>query len=176
MDLEYAVIYQSITGNTEKVAKVVFEAIESDNKHLVKIGEADRIPYADVYFVGFNIHNDNCSIEVIDCLEQITNGYIALFSSCGYFPTKEYIKRLENKFKVWLPEEAEYMGMFVCQGCVQEEQKVIMLDNMRNNVEVLSHMFEIGDTHPDNNDLEEAARFSKGVQLKVTHKGNIPIL
>lgn len=37
-------------------------------------------------------------------------------------------------------------------------------------------MFEIGDTHPDNNDLEEAARFSKGFQLKVTHKGNIPIL
>lgn len=30
MKLKYAVIYQSLTGNTERIARTIYEAIESD--------------------------------------------------------------------------------------------------------------------------------------------------
>ena len=35
MRYEYAVIYQSSTGNTEKIAKAVYNAIESESKQIV---------------------------------------------------------------------------------------------------------------------------------------------
>lgn len=37
MKLKYAVIYQSLTGNTERIARTIYEAIESDMKQLIDI-------------------------------------------------------------------------------------------------------------------------------------------
>lgn len=176
MSLRYVVVYQSQTGNTKKIAEAVYESIEADDKRLVDIDEMQRMPNADVYFIGFNIHNENCSIDIIDCLEEISGGYVALFSSCGYVPTEEYKAVIERKVEVWLPEEAEYMGMYICQGRVQEDQKEIMRRNMPDKVDILDRMFEMGDTHPDIQDCDEAATFAKSIQTKVEHQGNIPIL
>lgn len=167
MKLKYAVIYQSLTGNTERIARTIYEAIESDMKQLIDIENLDTILEADVYFVGFNVHNDSCSIQIIDCLEQITGGYIALFCSCGYVPTDEYKLFIENKLKVWLPDDTEYMGMYMCQGRVQEEQKELMYRDRQNKKEILDRMFDIGESHPDMQDFTDAMDFSKHVQTRI---------
>lgn len=167
MRYEYAVIYQSFTGNTEKIAKAVYDAIESESKQIVSIDEMNTIPEAKVYFIGFNIHNDTCSIEIIDCLEQINGEYVALFSSCGYVPTEEYRKLIEDKIRVWLPDSSECLGLYVCQGRIQREQRERMIKSMPDKAEILGRMFEIGDYHPDEIDLCNAAEFSKYVQSKI---------
>lgn len=176
MSVSYAVIYQSQTGNTKRIAEAIYEAVKSERKSLINVNELDMMPKADVYFVGFNIHNENCSIEIIDCLEEIQNGYVALFSSCGYVPTDEYKALIKRKTEVWLPEEIEYLGMFVCQGRIEEAQRVIMRDNMPDRVEILNKMFDIGDSHPDIQDYNGAVTFAKSIQSRVERKGNIPIL
>ena len=177
MSHRYAVMYQSMTGNTKKIAEAVYEAIESGNKQLLEIGgNTQAVPDADVFFIGFNVHNESCSIDLIDCLEGISGGYVALFASCGYVPTEEYKASIERKTAVWLPEGATYMGMYICQGRVLEEQKEIMRRNLPDEVNVLDRMFEMGDTHPDRQDCNGAAAFAKNVLSKIEYENSIPIL
>ena len=91
-----------------------------------------------------------------------------MFSSCGYVPTEEYKAVIERKVEVWLSEEAEYMGMYICQGRVQEDQKEIMRMNMPDKVDILDRMFGMGDMHPNIQDCHEAAAFAKSIQTGVT--------
>lgn len=164
--MKYAVIYQSKSGNTKRIAKEIYKVIESSEKYIVDIDETDAVPEADVYFVGFGVHSSNCGMDIIDVLEQTENAKCALFATCGYVPTDNYKEKLEKNIEVWIPDETEYMGMFLCQGAVEREQKNIMINKMPSGEERLRQMFEVGDSHPDGDDLDNAARFAAMIQEK----------
>ena len=116
--MKYAVIYRSRSGNTRLLAEEIYHALDvkEDDKAMVDLGETAEIPEADVYFIGFAVHNNLCSMKVLDCFEKISHGKFALFATCGYLPIEKYKANLEKYLDAWLPEEAEYLGMFLCQG------------------------------------------------------------
>lgn len=165
--MKYAVLYQSRSGNTEKLANAIYKNIEDSAKIVCDMDEINEVPYADVYFVGFPIHDNNCSMRVIECLEEIENGHVALFATCGLLPTENYKKALEKSITLWMPDEADYMGMYLCQGATEEKQQICMIHKMEDSRRELSRMFEIGDLHPDKTDLREAADFANEIQNKV---------
>jgi flavodoxin len=157
--MKYAVLYYSETGNTEKVAKWIYGAINSDEKALVNIRSDSCIPDADLYFVGFPIHKQNCNMKIVDLLEQIEQGSIVLFATCGMQPTEKYRKKLEDSITLWLSDDVEYLGMFLCQGRTTEEQKAAFGDALPEYRGKLIEMLKSGDYHPDENDHEEAVRY-----------------
>lgn len=128
--MKYAVIYQSKSGNTKMLGEEIFNALDSKKKEIYDIDEGKEIPDADVYFVGFGIHNNSCSMDIVDCMEGIGMAKLALFSTCGYMPTDKYKEKLEKNLEVWLPEDAEYIDMFLCQGNVELDRRKIMISQM----------------------------------------------
>lgn len=158
--MKYAVIYQSKSGNTEMLAKQIYRTLGSEDKEIIDLDSTSEIPEADVYFVGFGIHDYSCSMNVLDTFEKITGGQIALFATCGYMPTDKYKANLEKNLDVWLPDEAEYLGMFLCQGNVQADRREIMLEKMPGKEKELNRMFEVGSTHPNQDDLMASADFT----------------
>lgn len=164
--MRYAVIYQSKSGNTRMLAEEIYEALDTEDKEMVDLDVRAEIPMADVYFVGFGIHNQFCSMNILDAFEQITDGKIALFATCGYLPTEQYQAKLENVFDPWIPDEAEYRGMLLCQGKVAQEQKNEMIGNMPNREKELNKMFKLGSDRPDREDLEAAAAFARKIQAE----------
>lgn len=173
--MNYAVLYQSKSGNTKKIADMIYGTLQTHNKVLYDVDQWDGLPDADVYFIGFAIHNMNCSIDIINILEQIPNKRIALFATCGYIPTDKYKENLEKKLSVWLPDEADYLGMFLCQGNVEAYQQKAMLERMSEQSEQLLNIFSEGRTHPNRDDGFMAADFAQTIQRKIEHSGNIPI-
>lgn len=162
--MKYAVLYQSDTGNTEKIANVIFDSIDSQDKEIVKLEEGIDIPEADVYFVGLPVHNRNCSFMIMDCLDKIESGGVALFATCGMYPSEKYIEKIEIAMSVWLSDSVEYLGIYVCQGKITPEQRNVFLEDMPQVSAKLEEMFDEGDTHPDEEDLREAAVFASNVQ------------
>ena len=75
-------------------------------------------------------------------------------------PTDKYKANLEKNLDVWLPDEAEYLGMFLCQGNVQADRREIMLEKMPGKAKELNRMFEVGSTQPNQDDLMAAADFT----------------
>ena len=103
-------------------------------------------------------------MDIADVFEQITNKKYALFVTCGFMPTEQYKEKLKKNLEVWLPEEGEFLGMFLCQGNVEADRRKIMISQMPSKEKEMQQMFEIGSTHPDDEDLEEAADFAQEIQ------------
>jgi flavodoxin len=161
--MKCAVLYYSETGNTEKIAERIYETIGSSDKKLVDLQSGSEIPSADIYFVGFPIHKKNCSMRIVDALEQIDHGKIALFATCGMTPAEKYKQKLEDALSIWLPDDVEYLGMFLCQGSTTESQKEYFYDANPEYQEKIREMLEEGNSHPDEADLEHAAGYAKKI-------------
>jgi flavodoxin len=157
--MKYAVIYYSESGNTEMLAKQIYGAIDSNEKILVDLNKQQQIPKADMYFAGFPIHKKNCSLKVVDALEQMETGGLILFATCGLTPTAAYRQKLEDALSVWLPDNIDYLGMFLCQGKTSEEQKEYFYQTNPEYRDKLAEMFSEGETHPDREDIKNAVNF-----------------
>jgi flavodoxin len=159
--MRYAVLYHSETGNTEKIAKQIYAAIDSVEKQLINLNTDSVIPQADLYFIGFPIHKKNCSMKVVDALEQIENGKIAFFATSGMKPTEKYKEKLEEALNIWLPDNVEYLGMFLCQGRTTEQQKAEFYRSNPEYKDKIMEMLEAGNSHPNREDLTNAVHFAK---------------
>ena len=162
--LEYAVLYQSETGNTRQVAAEIFAAIPSDFKDLINISECRRIPDAKVYFIGFGVYKGTCSRKIIDCLSKLSNKIIVLFATCGAKPLEEYRKLVESNVTIWIEDDNEYMGMFMCQGkMLMEVRKKYEESRTFENALYINRMLENFDEamlHPNKEDLERVRQFT----------------
>ena len=177
--LEYAVLYQSETGNTRQVAAEIFEAIPSDCKDLINLCECRQVPEANVYFVGFGVHKGTCGRKVIDCLSQLSNKKVVLFATCGAKPLEEYRKTVENNVVAWLEDDNEYLGMFMCQGkMLMEVRKKYEESQTPENMSHIKRMIENFDEamlHPNVEDLQKVRRFTLEM-LGQLEKGQIQIV
>jgi flavodoxin len=159
--MKCAVVYYSETGNTEKLAKQIYYLLDGQERILVNATVQPEIPQADVYFVGFPIHQKNCSIKAVDVLEQIETGKLMLFATCGLTPTEKYQKKLETALNVWISDDVDYMGMFLCQGKTTDIQKEKIYDINPVYRDKLETMFHEGDNHPNQEDFEKLTEYIK---------------
>jgi len=157
--LKYVVLYQSKTGNTKQLAERIFQEIKNGEKELIDIDLSATVPEADVYFIGFGVRSSFCSMDILDAIETIQSGAVAFFATCGCFPIEQYKYMIERKISLWLANEVNYLGMFLCQGKVEEYRKKILLEENSNYKKELEQMFERGNDHPDAEDLTAAAEF-----------------
>jgi len=71
---------------------------------------------------------------------------------------------LEKNLEVWLPENAEYLDMFLCQGNVEMDRRQIMVSQMPHAEDKIRQMFNVGCTHSDEMDLKGVNLFAKRIQ------------
>lgn len=170
--LDYAVIYQSETGNTKAVAEQIFRTIPGKNKEIFELRGDEPIPEALFYFVGFGIRKGICSMDVINLLGQIRTGKAALFATCGSRPTSEYKKTIESEVSLWLEDESRYMGMFLCQGkvpgSVRKKLEEQITDENEAHITALLHNFDEAYHHPDAKDMEHASEFARVIIESLT--------
>lgn len=168
--MKYAVIYQSKSGNTKMIAYSIYRAICSSDKGIFDLDQMAAIPEAEVYFVGFAVHNNSCGMDVINLLEEMEDKAVgakyALFLTCGYSVNDQYKNNVLRNLKTWLPESAVLIDIFLCQGKVEKDRQNIMISHMPANEDKLRKMFDLGKQHPDDRDLEQAYNFAMKVQAE----------
>lgn len=164
---KYAVIYQSATGNTRLLAEYLYRDLRTGEKTIRDLDADGDFPDADVYLVFFGVRNEACSADIIHCLERLENKKIALFATCGFTPKDTYKKKLERALTVWLPENSEYLGMFLCQGQVPSEQQERMLEAAPLWEEPMRAMFEEGEYRPGLEDLQAGSAFLQRITEKL---------
>ena len=65
------VLYKSRTGNTEMLAKTIFEAIPGNSKDIALLDGQTNYDMADLYFIGFWTDRGTASVEVLDYLGSL---------------------------------------------------------------------------------------------------------
>lgn len=167
LSMEYMVVYSSKTGNTKQVATEIFSALPGMSKDMQDLEEYNGKD-ADTFFVGFWTNRGTCDMSVIDFISELHGKKIALFGTCGFGGDKEYYKSIEQKVSVWIPDDCEYLGTFMCQGKmpmqVREKYEIFMEDPKQEvwRKKMLQN-FDEALLHPNETDFENAREFANKV-------------
>lgn len=161
------VLYKSRTGNTEKLAKAIFEAVPGQCKDIAPLeGQTDH-EMGDIYFIGFWTDRGSASVEVLDYLGSLQGKKIALFGTCGMGNDLEYYKKIEENIRVFIEDDNEYLGAYICQGKmpISVREKYLSMKTPENTkmINAMLRNFDMAMLHPDTQDLEGAKAFVQKV-------------
>lgn len=169
--MDYMVVYSSVTGNTKKVATEIFSALPGMSKDMQSMTEY-RGKDAEIFFIGFWVDRGTCDISVIDMLSELRGKKVALFGTCGLGNGADYFKSIEQKVKVWIPDDCEYLGAFLCQGKmpmqVRENYEIPMEDPRQEEWrKTMLRNLDEGLFHPNEEDLVRAREFVERILARV---------
>lgn len=161
------VIYSSLTGNTKKVAEAVQSVIP--NCDIVSI---DNLPenLNEYYFtaVGYWVDRGLPDAKSKKLIRSLKNMNVALFGTLGAYPDSPHAKGCIRDSETMLKTTGKnnnVLGSFLCLGKIDPKlmdyMGKFMGDTHPVTPERKARLME-AQTHPDNNDLENAKAVFKG--------------
>ena len=165
--MKVLVAYSSRTGNTAKVAKAIYEALDvkKDIADIADIADNPEISGYDLIIVGCWINKGNVNSEARKFFKKITNSSVACFVTLGVYPNSrqgKYCRRaVEKSLK---KRNNNFLGSFLCQGTVS--QKIIsvlsllpkFLYGASKNTPVF---WEAAASHPNEDDFSAATEWTR---------------
>jgi len=162
--MKVLVAYFSETGNTEKLAKAIFEAVESPHKEILPVQDVTGVDGYDVIFAGFPVHAHNVPRKVEAFLKNLPDG-----QKVAYFATHGSLRGGELAVTAFyhalnMAKNAKILGTFGCRGKVN--QKIIdgLMDKIEHQAWVQEAQSAVG--HPDEADLEDARSWVEKMMIK----------
>lgn len=164
------VVYDSLTGNTEKIAEVVYDAISFD-KDICKANENFSLEKYDLIAIGYWVNKGICSDKIKEIIENTHNKNIILFGTLGANDSGDYYESIKKRIEELIPVDNKVLGHFLCQGKINEGLTERYKEILRKNPEdehikeqLKNH--EEASRHPNNDDLENAKMFVEKIFLK----------
>ncbi len=151
------VAYYSESGNTEKLAKAIYDGINVPDKEIMSISEANAKDY-DVIFVGFPVQASSVPTKVEKFIKSVPEGKkLAFFVTHGSLRGGQLaISALYYAFSLAL--NSTVLGTFGCRGQVKPNLIDALLKNPEHKAWAMEAQSAAG--HPDQADLEDGKEFA----------------
>jgi flavodoxin I len=159
------VTYYSQTGNTEKIAQAIYEAIHFE-KELLPIGDVKDLQGYDIIFAGFPVQAHSVPAAFLPFFTKLPAGQdIAFFCTHGSL-RGGHLPKQAIEHAIGLASQVKILGTFCVRG--QVNPKVI--DSLMNSVQNQAWAEEAQGAceHPDEADLADAKEFAKTVLAKMS--------
>ena len=154
------VAYISWTGNTKKVAGAIFEALEG-NTTIKSLDEVQNPDEYELIFIGFPVHSHSVPFKTEEFIKKISAGKkVALFSTHGSL-TGSRLSREALEHASILASNSKILGTFTCRGRVSLQALEVLSKSPEH--KAWAEMAASAQTHPDENDLEDARDFAKWI-------------
>ncbi len=173
--MKILITYLSQTGNTEKIAKAIYE--EASPTHAVetkKLEEVnpENVSGYDLIFIGSPIHAGNLSgpvKEFLDRLQTPTGKKMAGFLTHAgtAYPDQVMSKFTEPLKTACEKNRLEYLGCFSCQGFLNPAIHDMVKKAQNLTDEQWAERVKEMTGHPDAEDLKKARAFAKEVLAKI---------
>ncbi len=164
--MKVLVTYYSQTGNTEMLARAIYEAIHVD-KELLTIRDVKSTQGYDIIFVGFPVQAHSVPAAVVPFFKTLPAGQpIALFCTHGSLRGGQLPKQaIENA--IGLASRARILGTFGVRGKVNP--KVIDALGKMMEHQAWAEEAQGAASHPDAADLADAREFARTILSKIGH-------
>lgn len=164
--MNIAIIYKSVSGNTELIAEAIGKALKDD---VVYIGEPKEGINADLCFVGSWTDKGTCCAEISDYLKTLENKRIAYFGTAGFGGSEEYYHSLFERIKSICPASNEMKDYFFCQGKMPMSVRNRYVEMMKEHpddkrLEVSIKNFDLALEHPNEADLKAAEAWALSIK------------
>ncbi|WP_294577936.1 flavodoxin family protein BilS [uncultured Thomasclavelia sp.] len=161
--MKVAIVYDSNTGNTEKIAQSIKEVLNKDD--LIYYGKVIDNLDADLYFIGTWVDKGNCSTKIQNFLSQLENKKISFFATAGFGASQEYFDNLAKRFDTFVAPSNQILGHFFCQGkmpmAVKDRYiKMIQEHPDDKRLQVSLENFDAALSHPDQNDIKNVQDYA----------------
>jgi flavodoxin len=169
--MKVLVAYFTQTGNTEKIAKAIWEeasqANEADLKKLEEVSAEDVSGY-DFIFIGSPLHSANLAAPVKEFLPNIQAasgqrmaGFITHMSPA--YPEQD-MEAFTEPLKAACKEKGiEYKGSFDCQGFLAESMHGLVQKKLNMDDDQWAEMVKQMSGRPNEEDAANAKAFAKTV-------------
>ena len=169
--MKVLVTYFSQSGNTEKIAKAIWEqasqANEADCKKLKDITPEGVAGY-DVIFIGSPLHSGSLAAPVKECLGvlkassgQKMAGFITHMAPA--YPDQDMGAFTEPIKAACKEKGIEYVGCFDCQGFLAETMHAPVQKMLKMSDEQWTDMVKQMTGRPNEEDVEKAKAFAREV-------------
>ena len=113
--MKYAVVFESRTGNTAKLAEHIKSLISPEN--LVFFGKPSAYAaQADLIFVGTWTDKGTCCDEIAGFLKGLSGKQIFIFGTAGFGGSPEYFNVITSRIVKNIPSGNIIKGSYFCQG------------------------------------------------------------
>lgn len=158
------VAYYSVTGNTEKLARGIYEGIEQAEKEILPIKQVKDVEGFDIIFCGFPVQAHSVPGEAQAFIKSIPEGKkLAFFATHGSLRGGQLAIQAFY-YALSLASKETVLGTFGCRGKVKSS----IIDAMMNKAEHRSWAIEAQSAvgHPDQGDLEDGKSWAKAMIAK----------
>jgi flavodoxin len=158
------VTYFSKTGNTEKVARAIYDALPVD-KDIKPIQDLEGAAGYDIVFCGFPVYAHSVPEKAQPFIKALGAGQVvAFFSTHGSLRGGQLPKQaFENA--IGLALKAKVLGHFGCRGKVNPKIIEMLMQQQENRA--WAEEAQSADAHPDQADLEDAKAWALSVLSKL---------
>ena len=165
--MKILVAYLSETGNTEKVAKAIFDSVSADAKELLPLDNVFGLDGYDLIFCGFPVQAHSVPGKAQTFINSIPQGKkVAFFATHGSLRGGERAASAFHQL-AGIATDLKILGTFGARGKV----KMDLLDALSEKPEHKAWADEARSavTHPDEADLHDAGEFARDILLKARH-------
>jgi flavodoxin I len=158
--MKVLVTYFTQTGNTEKVARAIYQGIGA-KKEMLPLKRVNNADKYDIIFCGFPVHAHSVPLPVQNFIKSIPPGTkLALFITHGSLRGGE-LATTAIEHAISLASKSTVLGTFGCRGKV--DPKIIEALLKQPEHRAWAETAKSASTHPDEPDLEDARQFAKKV-------------
>ena len=148
--MDYSIVYSSVTGNTEKLAKAIKNHIGA-----CYFGKpSNEALEADVIFVGFWATKNSCSADIQRFIEKMANKKVFIFGTVGYDNTPAYFEEILNNVKSLVPASNTIIAAYACQGKVSEKKQEQLKEAVPEKYEAIKDNLAESIHHPNEKDID----------------------
>ena len=160
------VTYYSQTGNTEKIARAIHEAIHFE-KELLPIKDVKNLQGYDVIFAGFPVQAHSVPAAFLPFFRNLPAGQpIALFCTHGS-QRGGHLPKQAIEHAIGLASQVKILGTFCVRGQVNPQVIDSLMNSMQN--QAWAEEAQGACEHPDQADFADAKAFAKTVLAKLRH-------
>jgi flavodoxin len=160
------VTYYSQTGNTEKLARAIYEAIHVEvEKKLLPAQDVKGVEGYDIIFVGFPVQAHSVPAKLIPFFKNLPAGQkIALFCTHGSLRGGQLPKQA-IEHAIGLASRAKILGTFGVRGKV--DLKIIEALIKQAEHRAWAEEAQGAHEHPSETDLADGKEFARGVLARI---------
>ena len=151
--MTYAIVYSSRTGNTEKLARTIREALPERN--CIYYGGPDaKALEADMIYLGFWTDKGSCDESCAEFIKSLSCQKLFLFGTAGFGGAPAYFEQILDRVKSKLGSGVTVLGSYMCQGKMpmSVRERYMQMEESPRRTAMLEN-FDAALNHPDAEDL-----------------------
>jgi len=163
--------YYSLTGNTEKIAKSIYDEIEGE-KSLLELSEVPGTTDYDLVFVGFPIYNFEPVKQAQEFIRKLEPGKkVVLFTTMSLKAAPEdgqtqYLYNLTISNCRECALHTDLLGIFDCPGELSEQAANALLKSGDTMLQMFGAMRTVTLGFPTKQNILQARQFVKNLMFK----------